>query len=545
MRESIEGDLNKSPAGDKSLGVVMKKTDDPALHTVDRRASPVTDQGGIKPTKSAVAESEVRYRRLFETAKDGILILDADTGMITEANPYLQAMLGYSHAELLGRTLWEIGPFKDAIASREAFRELQVKEYVRYENLPLETKYHERRAVEFVSNVYLVDGTKVIQCNIRDITERKQAEDNARKVNEDLVSLVAELRRRDSTMQLLSDMNELLQSCTTQEEAFQVIAMKAGQLFVGQSGYLAVTRPREQYLEEVAHWGPDRPVMSPFQLEDCWALRRGHPHEVIEPNLTVVCRHFATPPTTGYLCVPLTVQGDTLGVLCLIGTQPKQSDAQLSQLHVVLTVGETIKLVLSNLKLRESLRVQANHDPLTGLFNRRYLADSLSRELSLSLRRGATLCVAVLDLDHFKRFNDTFGHDAGDLALREAARVMSMNLRKSDIACRLGGEEFALVLPDSSLADTLQRVEQVCALVKQIEIRHGGHLLGTMTLSAGIAGSPEHATTARELLRAADIALFSAKRAGREQVVLYEPADTERPSALNQRTVERQPPPRS
>jgi diguanylate cyclase (GGDEF)-like protein/PAS domain S-box-containing protein len=545
MRESIEGDLNKSPAGDKSLGVVMKKTDDPALHTVDKRATPVTDQGGIKPTKTAVAESEVRYRRLFETAKDGILILDADTGMITEANPYLQAMLGYSHAELLGRTLWEIGPFKDAIASREAFRELQVKEYVRYENLPLETKYHERRAVEFVSNVYLVDGTKVIQCNIRDITERKQAEDNARKVNEDLVSLVAELRRRDSTMQLLSDMNELLQSCTTQEEAFQVIAMKAGQLFVGQSGYLAVTRPREQYLEEVAHWGPDRPVMSPFQLEDCWALRRGHPHEVIEPNLTVVCRHFATPPTTGYLCVPLTVQGDTLGVLCLIGTQPKQSDAQLSQLHVVLTVGETIKLVLSNLKLRESLRVQANHDPLTGLFNRRYLADSLSRELSLSLRRGATLCVAVLDLDHFKRFNDTFGHDAGDLALREAARVMSMNLRKSDIACRLGGEEFALVLPDSSLAGTLQRVEQICALVKQIEIRHGGHLLGTMTLSAGIAGSPEHATTARELLRAADIALFSAKRAGREQVVLYEPADTERPSALNQRTVERQPPPRS
>jgi len=545
MRGSIEGDLNKIPAGDKSLGVVMKKTDDPTLHTVDKRAAPVTDPGGTKPTKSTVAESEVRYRRLFETAKDGILILDADTGMITEANPYLQAMLGYSHAELLGRTLWEIGPFKDAIASREAFRELQVKEYVRYENLPLETKYHERRAVEFVSNVYLVDGTKVIQCNIRDITERKQAEDNARKVNEDLVSLVAELRRRDSTMQLLSDMNELLQSCTTQEEAFQVIAMKAGQLFVGQSGYLAVTRPREQYLEEVAHWGPDRPVMSPFQLEDCWALRRGHPHEVIEPNLTVVCRHFATPPTTGYLCVPLTVQGDTLGVLCLIGTQPKQSDAQLSQLHVVLTVGETIKLVLSNLKLRESLRVQANHDPLTGLFNRRYLADSLSRELSLSLRRGATLCVAVLDLDHFKRFNDTFGHDAGDLALREAARVMSMNLRKSDIACRLGGEEFALVLPDSSLADTLQRVEQVCALVKQIEIRHGGHLLGTMTLSAGIAGSPEHATTARELLRAADIALFSAKRAGREQVVVYEPADTERPSALNQRTVERQPPPRS
>jgi diguanylate cyclase (GGDEF)-like protein len=221
--------------------------------------------------------------------------------------------------------------------------------------------------------------------------------------------------------------------------------------------------------------------------------------------------------------VPLTVQGDTLGVLCLIGAEPTRSETQLSQLHVALTVGETIKLVLSNLRLRESLRIQANHDPLTGLFNRRYLNDSLSRELNLSQRRGAPLSVAILDVDHFKRFNDTFGHDAGDFALREAARVMSMNLRKSDIACRLGGEEFALVLPDSSLAATRERVEQICAIVKQSEIRHAGHLLGTMTLSAGIAGSPEHATSARELLRAADIALFAAKRAGRECVVLYAP----------------------
>ena len=497
----------------------------------------MSDQDTIRPTTRMVADSEVRYRRLFETAKDGILILDADTGIITEANPYLQAMLGYSHAELLGKALWEIGPFKDAIASREAFRQLQVKEYVRYENLPLETKYHERRAVEFVSNVYLVDGTKVIQCNIRDITERKEAEDHARKVNEDLVSLVAELRRRDSTMQLLSDMNELLQSCTTQEEAFQVIALKAGQLFVGQSGCLAVTRPREQFLESVAHWGPDRSMLSPFQLEDCWALRRGHPHEALEPHLNVACRHFVTPPATGYLCVPLTVQGDTLGVLCLIGAEPVRSETELSPLHVALTVGETIKLVLSNLKLRESLRVQANHDPLTGLFNRRYLNDSLSRDLSLAQRRGAPLCVAVLDLDHFKRFNDSFGHDAGDLALREVARVMSMNLRKSDIACRLGGEEFALVLPDSSLTDTVHRVEQISAFIKQIEMRHGGHLLGTMTLSAGIAGSPEHATTARELLRAADIALFAAKRAGRERVVLYEPTE----KAKQERTLERRP----
>ena len=487
---------------------------------IGKRTRSASDPNGRKRIERALAESELRYRRLFEAAKDGILILDADTGQITGANPFLQTMLGYPHAELLGKTLWEIGPFKDVVASREAFRQLQAREYVRYDNLPLETKEHEHRHVEFVSNVYMVDGKKVIQCNIRDITERKSAEDRTRKINEDLLSLVAELQRRDREMQLLSDMNELLQSCTTQQEAFQVIALKAGELFVGQSGCLAIMRVREQSLEPVAHWGPERPVVSRFSLEDCWALRRGHPHEVVEPQLSVLCGHFVNPPTGGCLCVPLTVQGDTLGVLCLIDGAPRRGEIQPSQLHLAVTVGETIKLVLSNLKLRERLSEQANHDPLTGLFNRRYLDDSLSRELSLSQRRNTSLSVAVLDIDHFKRFNDAFGHDAGDLALRECAHVLSRNLRMGDIACRLGGEEFALVLLDSSPADARQRVEHICAIIKQLEIRRDGQLLGKMTLSAGIAGSPEHASTAQELLRAADTALYAAKQAGREQVIL-------------------------
>jgi len=141
---------------------------------------------GGEPTESDIADrkriqealkaSEIRYRRLFETAKDGILILDADTGEITDANPFLQDLLGYSHAELLGKRLWEIGPFRDIAASRGAFRKLQEKEYIRYDNLPLETKGRRHRHVEFVSNVYRENGTRVIQCNIRDITARHQAE---------------------------------------------------------------------------------------------------------------------------------------------------------------------------------------------------------------------------------------------------------------------------------------------------------------------------------------------------------------------------------
>jgi len=285
-------------------------------------------------------------------------------------------MLGYRHAELLGKTLWEIGALKDVVASREAFRQLQVMDYVRYDNLPLETRAHESRHVEFISNVYTVDGTRVIQCNIRDITARKIADDNSRKQNGDLLSLVAKLQKHEGEMLLL----------------------------------------------------------------------------------------------------------------------------------------------------RDKLYKQANHDPLTGLLNRRYLDDSLSRDLSLAWRRSAPLCLVALDIDHFKSFNDTFGHEAGDTALRECARVLSRNLRKCDIACRLGGDEFALVMPDSSLANTTQRMEEICELITRLEIRHNGELLGAMSLSAGIAASPEHAFTAPELLRAADAALYSAKQAGRKKICRYEAA---------------------
>jgi PAS domain S-box-containing protein len=153
---------------------------------------PESDITERKRIEDALKASEVRYRTLFESAKDGILILDADTGRITDANPFLQDLLGYSYGELLGKRLWEIGPFRDIAASQAAFRKLKNKKYIRYDHLPLETKGHRHRHVEFVSNLYLVDGMRVIQCNIRDITARRHAEDRLRKANEALEKRVEE-----------------------------------------------------------------------------------------------------------------------------------------------------------------------------------------------------------------------------------------------------------------------------------------------------------------------------------------------------------------
>ena len=488
----------------------------------DGKIPPKADMAERRRAEKALRDSETRYRRLFETAKDGILLLDAVSGKITDVNPFLIELLGFTHKELLGKKLWEIGPFKDAVASQAAFQELQQKKYIRYEELPLETKYGERVEVEFVSNVYDVNGKDVIQCNIRDISERIRTKDSLHKANEELSALVFELQKHEREMRLINRMNDLLQACKTQEEAYQVIALAVGELFTGLSGGLAILHDSGQYLETSARWG-DKALLEPiFSLEDCWAMRRGQQHDVADPQAGVICRHFVRPPKTGYLCLPLVVQGETLGLFFLHTPVGMNNEQAISWRQLVMTVGEGIKLSLSNLKLREIMRKQATRDPLTGLFNRRYLDDTLLREIKHTQRLNTLTCIAMLDIDHFKQFNDTYGHKAGDLILRELGRVLHKNVRKSDIVCRFGGEEFVLVLLDSPLEASRQHIERICTYVKELQIRYGEQLLGTITLSAGLVEAPDNdLMTVDDLLRAADEALYAAKRAGRDRIVAF------------------------
>jgi PAS domain S-box-containing protein len=218
-----------SPGAEKSAppGGGGRTDAPPAKRPRKQALSAAAEAAKCLEIEEALKASEVRYRRLFETAKDGILILDGETGRIVDSNSYLEKMLGYAHAELQGKRLWEIGAFKDIAASQASFRELLSKKYIRYADLPLETKGGEHRQVEFVSNVYRVDRTKVIQCNVRDITARKLTEASLQRANDKLSSVVATLRHRDGEMTLLNHMNELLQTCETPEEAYRVIPMMA------------------------------------------------------------------------------------------------------------------------------------------------------------------------------------------------------------------------------------------------------------------------------------------------------------------------------
>jgi diguanylate cyclase (GGDEF)-like protein len=258
-----------------------------------------------------------------------------------------------------------------------------------------------------------------------------------------------------------------------------------------------------------------------FSMDDCWAMRRGEPHMVTEPKNNIICNHFEYIPDKGYLCLPLVVQGETMGLLCCTtpsGIKPEQVN---SWKKLVQTIGEGIKLSISNLKLREIMREQATHDPLTGLFNRRYLKETLSRELNLARRHHLKTSISVIDIDHFKDFNDTYGHEAGDRILIELGRLFTNSIRKTDIACRYGGEEFVIVLFDSPQEESRHHLEKICTKVKEMQVLYGEYLLGKVSLSVGMVEASEAEKSTEEYLNEADKALYAAKRTGRDRIVIY------------------------
>jgi diguanylate cyclase (GGDEF)-like protein/PAS domain S-box-containing protein len=362
---------------------------------------------------------------------------------------------------------------------------------------------------------------------MQDITDAKLAEAQLREANQNLAERLQELDQRSKEINLLSEMGSWLQSCQTTEEAYAVICKSAEQLFPEWSGALYVISASRNAVEAVADWGKPCGAERVFAPDDCWALRRGQPHWFSVGAMAANCRHTNLTRIVKALCVPLMAQGEALGILslqlvCPIGQQESVSHpSDEAERRLAAVLAEHVCLALGNLKLRETLRNQSIRDPLTGLFNRRYMEDSLEREISRANRRRSSVAILMMDLDRFKRFNDTFGHQAGDALLRAFGDFLTKNTRGQDIACRYGGEEFAVVLSDATLAGALQRADILREEVKQLKVHYGGQLLGMVSISMGLALFPDHGATIAEVLRAADQALYSAKREGRDRVHVW------------------------
>ena len=503
-----------------SLSVsLLRAADGTPLHFITQ----IQDISQRKQVEDALRASEARFRSLSQASPVGIFETDAQ-GRDIYHNARWYDMTGLSEAEALNDGwLRAVHPAdRDALAAEWArcVRERQAfaMDY-RYLNRDGETRWAQSRASRIRSGSGEVAG---YVGTVADITERKASEAALQAANERMSVWVDELEQRTREIGLLNELSNLLQSCLNAQEAYGLLQQIGLQLFPQQAGLLGMTNASRNIVETVVAWGAGDDAAAPaaFSPEDCWALRRGRPHWYEAGTGAVACPHLgqAEPPTA--LCLPMMAHGETLGVLHLRAatagvpalTAPRRGFAQ--------TVADSVSLALANLKLRERLRDQSIRDVLTGLYNRRYLEETLDRELRRAERDHLPLCVLMLDIDHFKRFNDSFGHAAGDDVLRALGRLLGRQLRVEDIACRYGGEEFTLVMPGCSLEVACQRADELRQQVHDLYVTHAGQPVGGITVSVGVVAMPQHGGSEAGLLRAADQALYQAKQFGRNQVIV-------------------------
>ena len=349
-----------------------------------------------------------------------------------------------------------------------------------------------------------------------EVTNQKRGEELLLTLNRRLESTVAELQRGA----LANEMAHLLQAARVTEEIYSIVGRYAPRLFPRTPGTLCILNASKNSIEVVASWGTGTERESIFSPDECWALRDGRPHLVRDPQSGLMCAHVNHDGQSAELCVPMMAQYEALGILHL---SSRLSDSQPeaftdSEVRLVHAVAQEIALPLANVKMRELLREQALHDPLTGLYNRRYLQEALDREVRRAVRKQTPVGLIMLDVDNFKKLNDTLGHTAGDALLRAIATLLQTRVRAADVLCRYGGDEFAIVMPEASLEDTMKRAEELRQGATRLTIEMSGRIVDGVTISLGAAAFPHHGSNLDALIKEADSALYAAKKAGRNQV---------------------------
>ncbi len=453
-----------------------------------------------------------------------MVVINKENGLITEVNPQAAAMIGLEREQIIGqiRERFFVCP------ARPQPQGLDQQHYQRSEG-KLRCADGTLMPIWKTAAPITIDQVGYVLVSFVDLTDQRRAEMALTAANQELQKAVAAVEQTNREISLIGKMVELLQLCESPDEAFPIISQFGTELFPAVNGGLYLLNSSNNLLSLASQWGRLEAGENLFTPNECWALRQGRPYtcglgagNVIHPR----CHHIAKQVRGDFFCMPLSAQNETLGLLYLekifqaSGEAAPAAGLSEPQQQLARTLAEHISLSLANLKLRESLRHQAIRDPLTGLFNRRYLTETLDRELARAQRRGNGVGVVMLDVDHFKRFNDTHGHEAGDRLLAVLGRYLQGAIRAEDIACRYGGEEFTLIMPEITMEALLARVEQIRAGVQELEVLHQGKLLGEVTISLGISYFPQHGKDGETLLQAADAALYQAKQAGRNRVVM-------------------------
>ncbi len=469
-----------------------------------------------KQLEDLINAFELRYRRLFEAAREGILILDAETGQIVDVNPFLIEMLGYSKEEFLGKKLWEIGPFKDVVASKQSFTELQSKKYMRYEDLPLERNDGKLINVEFVSVVYDVDNKEVIQCNIRDITERKIVEE-----------ALAQAAERDSAVSILA--SKLVSSISIAD--ISELVLESAQRFTRSTyGFVGYMDLEMGYMISPAM---TRGIWESSESKDetnifkksggLWGWVLNNRQSLLTNAPADDPRFVETAPGRiaihNFLSAPALIGTELVGQVALANSNRNYN---LQDLEFVERLATLYAIAIQHQRTEDKIRKMAYHDPLTGLPNRALFNDRYIVALAGAKRYHKKIALMVLDIDHFKNINDTLGHDAGDEVLKDFSGTLLSILRKTDTVMRLGGDEFVIMITDVIEPEHMANVAQKVLEATRKPFMFHDHEV-RITASIGISSYPEDGEDVEMLLKCADIAMYHIKATGRDNYTRYAP----------------------
>ena len=337
-----------------------------------------------------------------------------------------------------------------------------------------------------------------------------EAQSELRASNSGLAQRAEELQQRSQESLQLQQLMELLQSASSLQEAVKLLGPRLSGLLPGSCGALYFLNAAKSMLELSGSWGLGEGVEPAFAPDECWGLRRAKEHVACREQPELRCSHWHQSGEGWFSCSPLLAHGEVLGVISLVYPQAPQPTLGF----LLRSITEQLSLALANLRLRDSLRQQSIRDALTGLYNRRFLEESLQREVARAQRRAQPLSVVMLDVDHFKRFNDSYGHEVGDQVLQSVANYLQASVRGEDVVCRFGGEEFCLLCPTLKEPELSIRLEQLRQGLANVSVLHLGERL-RITASFGAAVCPDHGGEGSQLLLLADQALYEAKHGGR------------------------------
>jgi diguanylate cyclase (GGDEF)-like protein/PAS domain S-box-containing protein len=469
--------------------------------------------------EAALRSSEERFRSTIENLDESLSVLTAirdDTGYIVDfrwefVNSAAVDINGFSAEEQMGHTLMELLPGNGPNGMLEIYRNIVEtgEPYVErslWQEMVWGDGLLHRRAFDIRASK-LDDGFVSLR---REVTKEREQED-------ELARQRLELERSNTEMRLLNSLAEMLQSCGTIGDAYSVAQHSCAELFSDFAGSISMVQPTGHMVDLKAQWGARADAIS-FASADCWALRRGRAH--LSGPAGPRCEHL-TGTDLPCLCVPMMGPSEALGLIQVAADGPDHSTLDYGPTRrLAIVVAGQLSMAFANLRLRDSLREMSIRDPLTGLFNRRYMEETLNRELSHAARNDTEVGILVIDIDYFKTFNDTHGHEAGDAVLAAVGEVLMRYSRASDVACRLGGEEFILILPNCSLEDAQSLGHKLRQRVSALRVPYQGIELTGPSISCGLAAFPQHGDSSTALIHLADTALYAAKAAGRDQLVV-------------------------